>query len=101
ISWTDPFFNQVVIEESDHRDVLLQGRIRQRGSPLALPLGGTLSDVLDVGTDHVTGNGLTLSANRCQKSQICIEIVSVGFKRVRCKAARGLKLQPISRVGIL
>jgi hypothetical protein len=98
VSYGDPFFNQVVIEEPDHSEMLMQGRIRQRGSRLSLAFGGTLSDMLDVSTDYVTNNGRKLKASRRQKSQIRIEITSVGVKRIRCQASCGLKLQPVSRV---
>ena len=84
VSCADPFFNQVVIKESDHREVLLQRCIRQCCSHLSFALSGTLSDMLDVSTNHVTKNRLKLNASRRQKSQKRIEITSVSIKRVRC-----------------
>src|SRR6266700_4231094 len=67
MSCADAFFNQVVIEESDHREVLLQGCIRQRGSLLPLSLGRTLSDFLDVSSDHAANNTLKFNARRLQE----------------------------------
>jgi hypothetical protein len=68
-SYAGPFFNQVVIEESDYREMLLQRGVRQRGPRLSFSLGGTLSNIFDVSTDHVANDGLKLNAIHARKAK--------------------------------
>src|SRR5260221_11897512 len=95
VSRADPFFNQVVIEESDHCKVLLEGRIRQGGSRPPFSLGGARSEISGVGTNLVADNGLELRASGPQKRKICIEIAAVGVTGLCRKRSCRLKLQAL------
>src|SRR5579859_4546409 len=93
------------MKEANHCEVLLQSGVRESAScfhPLSRnPRNLELSDAPNVGSNRGTNDRVKRDIFGLQKTEIAVQVSSVGFDGVRCQASCGLKLQPFSCLRIL
>src|SRR5580658_9856885 len=87
VSRADSFFDQEVVKEANHCEVLLQSGVRESASCFHLLFRNRrnleLSDAPNVGSDRRTNDRVKRDIFGLQKTEIAVQVSPVGLDRVR------------------